>query len=284
MATAGQAASAGGADGAGNGADEPIVQPASQNDLESLPAFDPTAEPTLLDHRRYWASRAGQSIRQIARQEKITEQEVTDSILLVQTDNERYSASRAGVETRKTFLRELPLIRTALDEALTATRLVGKKVVMIDKESGEEVTVEEPVERADHQVRLQAIDGVRSLLSVVQPKDPAVLINNNSQTNILNQGAGGQPAGQPGLTSPEALLRSIVQQRALTAGTRTETVPARMPTASASAATATVEGELVMARNRPLPDEEESELEGEEEESEDDSDLEDDELEGEDDD
>src|SRR5665213_3221401 len=145
------------------------------------------AEPSLQDHRRYWASRAGRSIKEIAKSVGVSEEEVSQSILRVNLDNERYSAARAGVEARKLFFAALPKIGVALDEALTATKLHGKKVVMVDKETGEQVTVEDVIERPDHDIRLRAIDSSRYILSVVQPKDPAVQIVSNSQTNILNQ-------------------------------------------------------------------------------------------------
>jgi len=213
---------------------------------DSTPADSSPTEPTLADRHRHWAASAGQSIAEIAKQEGVPESEILLSIQRVRNDNEQYSSAWAGIETRKLYIQTLPKINSAIGEALSATKLHGKKVVMIDKETGDAVTMEETVERPDHDVRLRAIDGVRYLLSVVQPKDPAVQITSNSQTNILNQapqvaaGAG----GHAGLTSPEAVIRAIVtaRQHSLTSGN-----PASQP--------ATLEGEPVMDRStEELPD------------------------------
>lgn len=180
------------------------------------------ADPSLLDHRRYWANRAGQSVAELAKAEGVEEAVITASLLRVRNDNERYSSLGAGVEVRKLLFQALPKIRSAIDEALGATRLEGKEVIIFDKETGLAETSKEPIERPDHDIRLRAIDGVRTLLSVVQPRDPAVQITSNSQTNILNQAPQlAQGPGQAGLTSPEAVIRSIVaaRQHALTSGT-----------------------------------------------------------------
>lgn len=228
----------------------PSSSPSSASSASSASSLsladDPLAEPTLVDQRRFWANHAGLSVAEIAQSSGVSEEEVTLSILRVRNDNGRYSATAAGVEARKIFIRALPRISSALDEALVATRLEGKKVVLVDKETGESVTMEETVERPDHEVRLQAIDRARSVFSVVQPRDPAVQIVSNSQTNILHQGGPAQVgagAGHSMLTSPEAVIRSIVAQRAL-ALTDGKSVVIK-PT--------TLEGVPVMARDSELP-------------------------------
>jgi hypothetical protein len=168
-------------------------------------------EPTKVDYSRFWANRAGQTVAEIAQREGIDEGEVALSLLKIRNDNERYSAMSVGVEVRRLLLKALPQIQSSIEEALTATRFVGKKVVVIDQEGNTETT-EESVEQPDHETRLMAIDGMRTLLSVVQPRDPAVVVTNNSQTNVLNQAP--QPGEMMGLTSPEAVIRSIQAHRA----------------------------------------------------------------------
>jgi hypothetical protein len=211
----------------GDPAGEPLVSQTIPDSPDLSPSLPPP-EPTLLDQRRYWANRAGQSISDLAQAQSTSEDEIAQSILRVRIDNERYSASAAGVAARKLLFAALPKIQSAVDEALSATKLHGKKVVMIDKESGEAVTMEETVEVPDHDIRLRTMSEVRSFFSVVQPRDPAVQIVSNSQTNILNQAA--QPAGQlgpGGMTSPEAVIRHVQAERArlLTDGS-----PSNVPT------------------------------------------------------
>jgi hypothetical protein len=200
-----------------DGMDEVVEVDAGPIAAAADPAY---SEPSLLDHHRYWANRAGQSVAELATSEKVTEEVVAASLLRVRNDNERYSSLGAGVEVRKLLFQSLPKIRLAIDEALGATRLEGKEVIIFDRETGKAETTKEPVERPDHDTRLRAIDGVRTLLSVVQPKDPAVQIVSNSQTNILNQAALPAGEGHTGLTSPEAVIRMIQNQRthALTDG------------------------------------------------------------------
>ena len=231
------------------------------------------ADPSLLDHRRYWANRAGQSVAELAKAEGVEEAVITASLLRVRNDNERYSSLGAGVEVRKLLFQALPKIRSAIDEALGATRLEGKEVIIFDKETGLAETSKEPIERPDHDIRLRAIDGVRTLLSVVQPRDPAVQITTNTQTNVLNQAA--LPAGgaQAGLTSPEAVIRSIVaaRQHALTDG---------RPSAEPLTIEATEGGQEEMPRVRKNDldeDELEEAVDGEEVEDEDNATTDDDE-------
>lgn len=250
-------------------------------DLSATSATSPSADPDLLsisppspvDNIIYLANRAGKSISQIAHSQRTTTDEIRQAIFRVELDRERNSSQATGVETRKLFLSQLGPISEAISAALRATKMTGKKVVMIDKESGVEVTVEEQVERPDHATRLQAIDTTRFLLAVVQPKDPALVINSNTQTNILNQGVQPGGLGAGGLTSPEAVIRSIV-------AARQNQLPAASASANAAAA-GTVEGEIVMARAKDTnpPDEQEQEIEDAEDAEEDeDSDLDEEEL------
>jgi hypothetical protein len=251
-------------------ASRPTDQPEDQlksslRDFLAGPSVDSSLDsPTLIDHRRYYASRAGRSVADLAKAAGVGEAEIELSIQKVRIDNERYSAAAAGVEARKLFFAALPKIGRALDEALSATKVHGTKVVTIDEQTGEAVITEETVERPDHDTRLRAIDSSRFILSVVQPRDPAVQIVSNSQTNILNQAA--QPAGQlgAGLTSPEAVIREIVAQRqhALTSGNLVVSQPV-------------AEGEVIEARVGLGSDLDEDDLEvepGEDDEDEDEED------------
>lgn len=239
-------------------------------------ASDPAAEaedllsiapPSPLDWRIYLAHRAGRTVKQLARSQNLTGQEIHQALFRVHLDNERNSSLVTGIETRRLFLAHIDDLSTAATEALRATKLVGKKVVMVDKETGNAVTLEETVELPDHDTRLKAMDSMRQMVAVVQPKDPAVVVNNtnNTQNNVLAVGAGGGGNGHAGLTSPEAVIRSIVseRQKALTQ----PAAPAFMiPTTKP-----TLEGVPVMTKDKENnPDELES-LEGQEE-TEDDSD------------
>jgi hypothetical protein len=190
----------------------PFLTPASPPvSSSSLPRS--LAEPSFLDYCRYWANRAGKPVAEIAKEGKVSEEAINVSLQRVLSDNERYSPLSTGIETRRLYIRSLPQIQSAVAEALNATRLEGKEVIIFNRETGKAEITKEPVERPDHDIRLRAIDGVRTLLSVVQPRDPAVQITTNAQTNILNQAALPAGTGQGGLTSPEAVIRQIVSQR-----------------------------------------------------------------------
>ena len=177
------------------------------------------ALPTPTDHRRYRAHRAGQTDDEIAAADRVTPAAVRASLLRVRIDNARYSSDEAGVAVRKLLFSRLPQIGAVLDEALRATKIEGRKVIVIT--DGKAETLDEQIERPDHDTRLRTIDTTRALLAVVQPRDPAVQINSNSQTNILNQGAqaaqlgAGAGAGLANLTSPEAVIRAIRAEREL---------------------------------------------------------------------
>lgn len=225
---------------------EPDYLPPEESSVESVesssfssttPPEDTLASPTQLDFRRYWANRAGQSVADLAKLEEVSESTISASLQRVRNDNERYSSLGAGVETRKLYMQALPKIQTALDDALIATRLEGKEVIIFDKETGKAKITKEPIERPDHDTRLRAVDSFRTLLSVVQPRDPAVQITTNTQTNVLNQAALPAGAGQAGLTSPEAVIRSIVaaRQHALTSGNPTAEPTTIEPTEGADA-------------------------------------------------
>jgi hypothetical protein len=206
------------------------VQPveSDQPDQSDLPASTLTP-PSPDDDRRYCANRAGLSIAQIAKDQQVSEEEVIASINRVRLDNERYSSGAAGVAARRLLFHALPRIQSAVDEALGATKFHGKKVVMVDKETGEQVTMEDVITIPDHDIRLRTIDSVRSFFAVVQPRDPAVQIVSNSQTNILNQGQQPAQLGPGAPTSPEAVIRQIVaaRQNMLTAGTEPATIEAK---------------------------------------------------------
>src|SRR5690348_10190357 len=94
------------------------TEPVDTAVVPAAPPSDLPTEPTLIDQRRYWASRAGQSIAQIAAKAKVSEEEVNRSIELVKIDNERYSAAAAGVAARKLLFAALPKIQSAVDQAL----------------------------------------------------------------------------------------------------------------------------------------------------------------------
>ena len=252
-------------------ASQPTDQPADQPDSSALKgkvvdalaaAFAP---PSPADFRLYAAHASGKSIADLAKSAGAgaIESDITSAIERVRIDNERYSAARAGVEARKLFFSLLPKISDAFSAALTATRMHGKKVVMIDKQTGEAVTMEETVERPDHAIRLQAIDSSRFILSVVQPKDPAVSIISNSQTNILNQAA--LPVGGGlGLKSPEDVIRQVV-------AARQHALNSENPITSKIE-----EGEVIEARVGLGSDPDEDDLEAEPDEGGEDEDSEDD--------
>ncbi|MDE2103575.1 MAG: hypothetical protein KGL39_40420 [Patescibacteria group bacterium] len=238
---------------------------------ELLEDLNTICEPSPLDRRIYLAHRAGKTIRQLARSQQMTLDQIHQAIFRVELDNERYSSLATGVETRKIYLKQIERIDAALAGALTATKMVGKKTVMIDKESGDIQTVEETVERPDYDTQLRAIDSTRFLVAVVQPKDPAVVVNTttNTQNNVLNapgMGAG----GTGGMTSPEAVIRAIVaeRQKALPQpAAPTMTIPQ-------TAATTTLEGVPAMARDPEQPDGEYEEVEEPEDGDEDEEDEE----------
>lgn len=174
--------------------------------------------PTDIDYLRNRAHKAGVPIPEIAAAENVTEEEIEESILLVRIDNAKFSPDEAGLAVRKLLLQKLPQVSEAISEALTASHRVGKKVQLVDKETGETVTMEDFQIVPDHTARLRAVDATTKILSVVQPKDPQIQITDNrqvnTQTNILKGGGGGGAGALgPGLNSPEEVIRNIVTQR-----------------------------------------------------------------------
>lgn len=176
--------------------------------------------PTETDYLRHRAYKAGVSIPEIATTENTTEEEIEESILLVRIDNAKFSPDEAGLAVRKLLFQKFPKVSAAMDEALSATTQVGKKIQLVDKETGETETIEDFQTIPDHTSRMRAVDAMTKILSVVQPKDPQIQITDNrqvnSQTNILNAGVGATgTAGSlgPGMNSPEEVIRSIVSQR-----------------------------------------------------------------------
>lgn len=262
----------------------PVSQPVGSSVGNEVGEEDSPAEdllsispPSPLDWRIYLAHRAGRTVKQLARSQNLTSQEIHQALFRVHLDNERNSSLVTGIETRRLFLAHIDDLSTAATEALRATKLVGKKVVMVDKETGEAVTLEETVELPDHDTRLKAMDSMRHMVAVVQPKDPAVVVNNtnNTQNNVLAVGAGGGGNGHGTLTSPEAVIRAITAERAQKALAAPVAPAFVIPT---SKPTATLEGVPVMAQD---PEQPEGEYEDEEldetEDSENESDLDEDE-------
>ncbi len=194
-----------------------------QTDQTEQPLSDPVAvappspPPTPTDYRRYWRFRSGISIPDLAAADKVEASTIEASLERVRTECQQFSAEAIGVEVRRLFVTKLPQINETLDESLRATRTEGRRVILIDNETGKVERLEETVVVPDHATRLSAIDHMRAVLSVVQPRDPAVQITNNNsvtantQHNTLVAGASNGPAGA--LTSPEAVIRSIVSQR-----------------------------------------------------------------------
>lgn len=213
------------------------------------PLLAPQSVASEQDYRRYWAVGGGQSLAAIAKAESVEESEIEASLLRVRTDIEQFSATSASTLLRKMIFRRLEQVDAAVVEALGATKLEGRKVVLINEETGKVTRLEDTYERPDHDTRLRAMDSVTRMLAVVQPRDPAVQITSNSQTNILNQ-APQLPSGAPGLgqglASPEAVIRNVVAMRQLALAAPA----APVQTAPVLNQPATVEGEPAMARNR----------------------------------
>jgi hypothetical protein len=256
----------------------PTNPPVSSSPAAALPP--PTGE----DSRRYRRARAGQSLREIAASEGVSIESVEQSILRVRVDNDRYSANDTGLAVRRLFERLLPSIECSLDQALAATKMVGRKVLTVDTETGRTTTLDETSEVADHDTRLRAVAETRALVSVVQPRDPAVQITSttttNTQHNTLNAGLPGPTT--PGLTSPEAIIRTIQAQRvaagALTARSADSADPP-VPTAIATIIEGDVMprvGRLTADEDDEIEDGEDAEDEDEEEEEEGDEDDDDD--------
>lgn len=172
------------------------------------------AKPDDEDFRRYRQYRAGMLIDAIARAEGVTVRKVKASLNRVRAENQKYSAEAAGAEIRKTIMERLPKIGASLDDALTATSFEEKKLVtVVDGEIVDAGT--ETVAVPDHETRMTAVDRVRALLAVVQPRDPAVQINNNSTTNTQNNmmAVGADGSSPVNLASTESIIRSIQARR-----------------------------------------------------------------------
>lgn len=180
-------------------------------------------DPTAKDRRRYYASKAGRSSEEIAKDEGVEPSTVEGSITRVRTEYQKFTTEEAGIAVRKALFDILPVVKRTVLGAMDATQLVEQKVIERDPETGATVQLQESVEVPDHYVRLKGVDAFRQVLAVVQPKDPAIVVNANTQNNILNQAAP-SVAGQ--LTSPEAVIRAIRAERgyALTDG-KAESVP-----------------------------------------------------------
>lgn len=187
-----------------------------------MPRFP--SEPTEKDRRRYYASKSGRSVEEIAKDEDVGVGTVENSISRVRTEYQKYTTEETGVAIRRALFDMLPLVKKMFHGALNATMYVDRKVFIEDPETHEKTAFEESIEVPDHHIRLKGAHAFSELLAVVQPKDPAIVVNANTQNNILNQTMPGMP-GQ--LSSPEAVIRQIRQERgyALTDGKAEAVVP-----------------------------------------------------------
>jgi len=235
-------------------------------------AKDPSsscAPPTPTDFRRYRAHRAGQTTDEIAADDRTTPAAVEASLRRVRVDNARFSPEATGIEVRRSLLAHAQQMDQVFTDAFAATRLRTRSIIKPDPMTGELRTLEESEEYADHDTRLKAVDTMRALLSVVQPRDPAVVVTSNSQTNILNQGALPGAGQQQGLTSPEAVIRQIRAQRGLSLTDGTSGTSAEEVDGGATMTKDEAESEIVDAEVEDKEEEvvdEDDELDGDEEE------------------
>jgi len=183
------------------------------------------------------------------------------------------------VAVRQMFSHLIPEMNEAVRLALKATRYEGVTTCFLDKDSGDMQTVESQVERPDHGIRLQALDAVRGILAVVQPRDPAVQITSttvsNTQNNLLTGGHGG---ATDGLTSPEAMIREIQARRGYALGDGSQSAGAGSQVVAGPAATAAhpvVEAQVEARSVLDEDDEEEYDEDAEEEEDDDEEEEED---------
>lgn len=169
--------------------------------------------PNATDERRHRAFKSGMSVKEIAEQEDVQEKTIEFSLQRVRADNQGYSSEETTLQIRKLIVKHLPKAFKVLDEAMDATKLESRQVVALDSLTGKAVQLQESVRVADHEIRLKAHGEYRGLVSVVQPREPLITIDQRSQTNIMNSSA--TPVTPNSLTSPEAVIRAIRAQRGL---------------------------------------------------------------------
>lgn len=170
------------------------------------------AAPNKIDRLRYKAFKSGMTVKEIAEQEGVQEKTIDFSLQRVRAENAGYSSEETTMQVRKILLQHLPKAFKVLDEAMDATKLESRQVVALNSLTGDAVQLQESVRVADHDTRLKAHGELRGILSVVQPREPLISIDSRSQTNIMQSAT---PVTTNSLTSPEAVIRAIRQQRGL---------------------------------------------------------------------
>lgn len=172
-----------------------------------------SSTPSENDRRRHRALNSGMTVHAIADQEGVKVSTIEESIRKVRSDNQRYSGEETAIQVRKILLEHLPKVGNVLSEGMGATKQLTRQVVVIDSLTGKTVQLQESTREADHDIRLKAVSEFRSLVSVVQPREPFISIDQRSQTNIMSTTT--TPVTPNSLTSPEAVIRAIRAQRGL---------------------------------------------------------------------
>ena len=111
---------------------------------------------------RFVRNRSGKTIEEIAKEDKVTERTVQESISVVREWQEMRSIETMNFGVSGVVISTLDKASKALNAALDAT----EEHVEFDPNKGKNVTVEKP----DHTIRLEAVEKVTELAKAIQPK------------------------------------------------------------------------------------------------------------------
>jgi hypothetical protein len=159
--------------------------------------------PVSKTHRwRHARAKAGMSIEDIARQDKVKPEQIETSIRLVEAQAQLFGIQSVETDTIELVSHVKEIEKMAVTEALVAE----KRVYAHEGENAGEVIASEP----DHEIRLRASEGLTEKIKAVMVRH----VKGHTQNTNVNVGVGvGISAGES--TNFESRLRDIVKKRQL---------------------------------------------------------------------
>lgn len=176
---------------------------------------------TDTDQRRWFDFRAGTSAEELAVRENVKLDTILASLNRMRAHQERNSQASAETAVRELFLERLPQAAGVFIDAMNATTTQTRTEVVheFNEETQRNEWVDKEVTESvpDHQLRLKAVDSLKSLLASIQPKTPMVQVDARSQTNFNNglMGGSADPASQQRAISFESIMRQYRLEKGL---------------------------------------------------------------------
>ena len=130
---------------------------------------------------RYLRSEAGDSIEDIAKQDKVSVETVKSSIRIVDQYRKGSSTTEMDLAIRSMVIKVVPKMQQTLSGLLDAEEMVEVK----DSNTGKTKVVK----REDKTTRLEALRIGKELIVGLQPKTPPVAVNVNQTNQVANLSA-----------------------------------------------------------------------------------------------